>query len=361
MDSCEIENGNGDLVLKDEEILINVAQCETRVAVIEQGMLQHIFVERSHARGIVSNIYKGKVLRILPGLQSAFVDFGHSKAGFIHVSDLIDMRVNGDLEEGPSELPRIETLLKENQEILVQATKEPIGTKGARMTTSLSLASRYLVYLPGSTHIGISQKIEDESARDELRQMIESIPDAGTRDGFIARTAAEMAQANEILREAELLRQFWESINEKSRKLSAPAILYEDLPLHLKVMRDLISQNTQKIIVDSLEIYEKLKHFINDFIPQKAECLKLNEDETPLFDVYNIEDQIQNALQSKVPLKSGGYLVIEQTEAMATIDVNSGGFVGRKDLEETIYRINLEGTPNTGKRTSTRPGQVPNY
>jgi ribonuclease G len=342
MDSCETINVNGEAVLMDEEILINVAQRETRVAVIEQGLLQHIYVERSHARGIVGNIYKGKVLRILPGLQSAFVDFGHNKAGFIHVTDLIDMRVTADPGDNPAELPRIETLLRENQEILVQATKEPIGTKGARMTTNLSLASRYLVYLPGSTHIGISQKIEDEETRDELRRMIESIPHAGTRDGFIARTAAEMVQPHEILREAELLRRFWGSINQKNHDLNAPAILYEDLPLHLKVIRDLISQNTQEIVVDSPAIHEKLSHFINDFIPQKADCLKLREEEIPLFDIYNIEDQIQNAMESKVSLKSGGYLVVEQTEAMATIDVNSGGFVGRKDLEETIYRINLE-------------------
>jgi len=342
MDSCETISGNGDPVLMGEEILINVGPRETRVAVIEQGLLQHIFVERSHARGIVGNIYKGKVLRILPGLQSAFVDFGHNKAGFIHVTDLIDMRVNGDSDDDPPELPRIETLLRENQEILVQATKEPIGTKGARMTTSLSLASRYLVYLPGSTHIGISQKIEEESTRDELRRMIELIPDAGKKDGFIARTAAEMVQPHEISREGELLRKFWDSISQKSRTLKAPAILYEDLPLHLKVLRDAISQNTQEIVVDSPAIHGTLSDFISDFIPQKAACLKLREEDLPLFDRYNIEDQIQNALESKVPLKSGGYLVVEQTEAMATIDVNSGGFIGRKDLEETIYRINLE-------------------
>jgi ribonuclease G len=342
MDACETTRENGKAVLMDEEILINVAQRETRVAVLEQGLLQHIFVERSHARGIVSNIYKGKVLRILPGLQSAFVDFGHSKAGFIHVTDLIEMRVSADPDDDPPELPRIETLLKENQEILVQATKEPIGTKGARMTTNLSLASRYLVYLPGSTHIGVSQKIEEEKTRDELHRMIESIPEAGQKDGFIARTAAEMVQPHEILREAELLRNFWDSIKQKSRNQNAPVILYEDLPLHLKVLRDLISQNTQEIVVDSQAIYDKLAHFISDFIPHKAECLKLRDDEVPLFDTYNIEDQIQNALEAKVSLKSGGYLIIEQTEAMATIDVNSGGFIGRKDLEETIYRINLE-------------------
>lgn len=342
MDSGETTSGKGTPVRMEEEILINVAQRETRVAVIEQGLLQQIFVERSDSRGIVGNIYKGKVLRILPGLQSAFVDFGHSKAGFIHVTDLIDMRATSDSKEELPALPRIASLLRENQEILVQATKEPIGTKGARMTTSLSLASRYLVYLPGSTHIGISQKIEDEETRDKLRHMLESIPEAGQTDGFIARTAAEMVQPHEVLREAELLRKFWTSINQKSKNLNAPAILYEDLPLHLKVLRDLISQNTREIVVDSQAIYEKLSHFISDFIPQRAECLKLREQEVPLFDKYNIEDQIQNALETKVPLKSGGYLVVEQTEAMATIDVNSGGFIGRKDLEETIYRINLE-------------------
>ncbi len=342
MDTRKTINDERMTVQVDEEILVNVARCETRVAVVEQGLLQQIFVERSHARGIVGNIYKGKVLRVLPGLQSAFVDFGHTKAGFIHVTDLIDTRVTGDAEEGSPELPKIETLLRENQEVVVQATKEPIGTKGARMTRNLSLASRYLVYLPGSTHIGVSQKIEDEKTRDELRQMIESIPDAGIQDGFIARTAAEIAQPHEILREAEILRNFWCSIEEKSTERKAPAIIHEDLPLHLKVLRDLISQNTRRIVIDSSSIHEKLNHFIRDFIPQKADCLELIESKVPLFDRYNIEDQIQNALESKVQLKSGGYLVIEQTEAMATIDVNSGGFVGRKDLEETIYRINLE-------------------
>jgi ribonuclease G len=325
-----------------EEILISVAPHETRVAVVEQGLLQQIFVERSYARGIVGNIYKGKVLRILPGLQSAFVDIGQAKAGFIHVTDLIDMRVSGNEGDETRELPRIETLIREGQSIKVQVTKEPIGTKGARVTTNLSLASRYLVNMPGSTHIGISQKIEDETTRAELRSMIESVPGAGEKDGFIARTAAEMAKPSEILREAELLRHFWDVVGEKSESQDAPFLVHEDLPLHLKVMRDLINQNTNKIIVDSSAIFKKLSPFIKDFIPQKEDCLSLCEEAVPLFDIYNIEDQIQQALERKVPLKSGGYLVIEQTEAMATIDVNTGGFVGRKDLEETIYRINLE-------------------
>jgi ribonuclease G len=256
-----------------EEILINVAPRETRVAVVEQRLLQQIFVERSYSRGIVGNIYKSKVVRILPGLQSAFVDIGQAKAGFLHVTDLIDLRISADEGLQNRDLPRIETLIREGQSLLVQVTKEPIGTKGARVTTNLSLASRYLVYMPGSTHIGISQKIEDEAGREELRRMIELFADAGIKDGFIARTAAEMAQPAEICREAELLRQFWRSVSKKSKSITAPAIVFEDLPLHLKVVRDLIHHDTTSIIVDSAALFDQLSPFLQDFVPQKSDCL----------------------------------------------------------------------------------------
>lgn len=324
-----------------EEIIINVSSRETRVAVVEQGLLQELFIERFHAKGTLGNIYKGKVTRILPGMQSAFVDIGQTRSAFVHVTDLLEARGPGDdVEE--SHLPDIRELLHEGKELLVQVTKESIGTKGARLTTNISLASRFLVYMPGTLHVGISQRIEDDTERQRLKDILERLGTDAVEEGFIVRTASELADEEEIVKDAELLRARWQSICQESRSVTVPALIYDDLPLHLRVMRDIINSNTDRILVDNVSIYETLDRFLKDFIPDKAVCLEMLRGEASLFDAYNLEDQIESALDRNVPLKSGGYLVIDQTEAMTTVDVNTGAFVGKRELEETIYRTNLE-------------------
>ena len=325
-----------------EEIIISVSELETRVAVVEQGLLQEVFIERFHTRGTVGNIYKAKVARILPGMQSAFVEIGQARTAFMHITDLVDshelvMRERG---EAPNH-PPINEILHDGQEFLVQVTKEPISTKGARVSASISLASRFLVYMPETSHIGISQRIEDETERDRLKAVLAQIHDPAQGDGFIVRTASERAEADEILRDAELLRNRWQTIRVDG-KARAPALVYEDLPLHLRVMRDIINKDTARILVDNKDIYQILGKFLQDFIPEKSDCLEMASHSVPLFDAHNLEDQIESALMQKVPLKSGGYLIIDQTEAMTTVDVNTGAYVGRRDLEETIYRTNLE-------------------
>jgi ribonuclease G len=325
-----------------EEIIISVSELETRVAVVEQGLLQEIFIERFHTRGTVGNIYKAKVARILPGMQSAFVEIGQARTAFMHITDLVDshelvMRERG---EEPNH-PPITDILHDGQELLVQVTKEPISTKGARVSASISLASRFLVYMPETCHVGISQRIEDEVERARLKELLALVHKPEQGDGFIVRTASERAEAEEILRDAELLRHRWAAI-QADAKTAAPALIYEDLPLHLRVMRDIINKDTGRILVDNHDIYRLLEKFLKDFIPEKSDCLEMASVSVPLFDAHNLEDQIEAALMQKVPLKSGGYLVIDQTEAMTTVDVNTGAYVGRRDLEETIYRTNLE-------------------
>ncbi|MBQ76645.1 MAG: ribonuclease G [Gammaproteobacteria bacterium] len=322
-----------------EEIIINVSQHESRVAVVEQGLLQEIFIERFHTRGTVGNIYHGKVARILPGMQSAFVAIGHAKAAFMHITDLMDSHKVMAKGRGSNTYPPIQEVIHEGQELLVQVTKEPIGTKGARITRNISLASRYLVYLPDTNHVGISQRIEDEMERERLKELLERIQG---EDGFIVRTASEGVSEEEINKDARLLRTRWASIVEDGRTSKASSMVYEDLPMPLRAMRDIINQNTQRIMVDSADTYSVLQCFLKDFIPDKESCLELVANDVALFDDHNLEDQISLALDRKVPLISGGYLVIDQTEAMSTIDVNTGAFVGRKDLEDTIYRTNLE-------------------
>ena len=326
-----------------EEIVISVSRDETRVAVVAQTLLQEIFIERSHARGTLGNIYKGKVVRILPGMQSAFIDIGQARAAFVHISDLIDSHEAVREDRGPDfRYPAITDVLHEGEDVLVQVTKEPIGSKGARAGTGISLASRFLVYMPATAHVGISQRIEDEKERERLKRVLDMVHDPARADGFIVRTASERAREDEILKDAELLRARWQTIFEDAGKAATPSLVYEDLPLHLRVMRDIINRDTQRIVVDNEAIYSVVERFLGDFIPEKKDCLELVSQEVPLFDAHNLEDQIETALDRKVPLKSGGYLVIDQTEAMTTVDVNTGAFVGRRDLEETIYRTNLE-------------------
>ena len=321
-----------------EEIIINVTQHESRVAVVEQGLLQEIFIERSHTPGTVGNIYKGRVVRILPGMQSAFVDIGQERTAFIHISDLVDSHSRSPDDATPT----IAEVLHDGQELLVQVTKEPIGTKGARITTNLSLASRYLVYLPNTHHIGISQRIESDPERERLKDILLAIQSEESGDGFIVRTAAEDVDPEGIGRDAAALRGRWARVLAESGQVQAPSMLYEDLPLPLRIMRDIINGETRRIRVDRHATFKTLHQFIDDFIPDCAPRLELAANETPLFDEHNLEDQIDAALDRRVDLRSGGYLIIDQTEAMTTVDVNTGAFVGRRDLEETIYRTNLE-------------------
>ncbi len=326
-----------------EEVIISVSRHETRVAVVSQGLLQEIFIERFHTRGTLGNIYKGKVSRILPGMQSAFVDIGQPRAAFMHITDLVDVHDAVKEERGPDfRYPPITSVLHDGKEILVQVTKEPIGTKGARATTAISLASRFLVYMPSTSKIGVSQRIEDEAERERLRALVGSVCTSEQADGFVIRTASERASEEEILQDAALLRARWQLVQQDVAGARAPSRIYEDLPLPLRTMRDIINRNTQRILVDNRAVHGVIKRFLNDFIPEKVDLLELVTDEVPLFDAHHLEDQIETALDRKVPLKSGGYLIVDQTEAMTTVDVNTGAFVGRRDLEETIYRTNLE-------------------
>ncbi len=322
-----------------EEIFINVSANETRVGVVAQGLLQEVFIERCDAPSTVGNIYKGKVVRILPGMQSAFVDIGQEKAAFMHVTDLIDGHEVFERDPGEAQ-PAITELLHDGQELLVQVTKEPIGTKGARITSNLSMASRYLVYLPGSSHIGISQKIEDPEERNRLHQILDELKEG--EEGFIVRTATENAHHIDIVNDAGYLRAKWNAVTTQASTAKSPSVLHEDLPLPLRVMRDIITRDTATIRVDDPAIHRIMERFLKDYIPEKLPSLEAVVRSEVLFDLYQLDDQIEAALNRKVPLKSGGYLIVDQTEAMTTVDVNTGAFVGRKDLEETIYRTNLE-------------------
>jgi ribonuclease G len=352
-----------------EEILINVTPVETRVALVENGMLQEVYIERSSNRGIVGNIYKGRVVRVLPGMEAAFVDIGLERAAFIHVSDIVS---NSSPENQVAQQADIALLLREGQTLVVQVIKDPIGTKGARLTTQLSIASRYLVYMPGLSHIGISQRIEDELERERLKQLIigcqtqlaETLSTAKDADdtaslenvtaGFIARTAAEGAGEEEFQADVRFLARLWKKLQQRIKDNSAPSVIYQDLPLFTRAIRDLVKPQTEKIRIDSNESYLIVKEFAENFLIDVSDRLEYYPGERPVFDLYNVDDEIQKALGRKVQLKSGGYLIIDQTEAMTTIDVNTGGFVGHRNLEETIFKTNLEAARTIGRQLRLR-------
>jgi ribonuclease G len=322
-----------------EEILINVTPQETRVAVVENGVLQEVHIERTRSRGIVGNIYKGKVVRILPGMQAAFVDIGLERTAFLHAADVL---VENGTRTGVGEAPPINSLLHEGQEILVQVAKDPLGSKGARLSMYLALPARYLVYLPSSSRIGVSQRIEDDATREHLREIMRSMLGDEVSGGYILRTMAETATEDELKADIRYLSRVWTSIEESARTPVAPALVHEDLPLALRAMRDLISGQIEEVRIDSRETYQKAQEFVAEFIPEVSGRIQYYPGERPIFDLYSVEDEIQKALERKVPLKSGGYLIIDQTEAMTTIDVNTGAYVGRKNLEETLLKTNLE-------------------
>ena len=319
-----------------EEILINVTPQETRVAVIQQGVVQEVQIERASARGLVGNICMGRVVRVLPGMQSAFIDIGGSRAAFLHVADIWGFR-----QDGAAAKP-IERLLAEGQNLMVQVVKDPIGTKGARLSTQVSIAGRLLVYLPQDSHIGISQRIEDEEERVHLREKLQQLLPPGVTGGFIIRTMAEAASDRELLADVEYLRKLWKDIEDKARNAAPAALLYQDLNLSLRVLRDFANDETARILVDSRETFQKAQGFALEFTPAVAERLEHYAGERPLFDLHGVEDEIEKALARRVDLKSGGYLIFDQTEALTTVDVNTGGFVGGRSLDETIFKTNLE-------------------
>lgn len=331
----------------DAEILMNVTPTETRVAVVENGVLQEIFIERTNHVGIVGNIYKGKVVRVLPGMQAAFVEIGLDRTAFIHVGEL----------GGDASTP-INQILHEGQSIVVQVTKDPISTKGARLTSELSIPSRYLVYMPQTDHIGVSQRIEDEGERERLKALVNKcLQDEGFADqgaGYILRTAAEGVGEEEILADIRYLQRLWRKLEERIKECSAPVIIYSELPLSLRSLRDYVRPEVSKVLVDSRETFQRIEQFAQQYIPEIESLIEYYQGPRPVFELYSVEDEIQRALEQKVPLKSGGYLVIDQTEAMTTIDVNTGGFVGRKNLEETIFKTNLEAATAIGRQLRLR-------
>lgn len=318
-----------------EEILINVTPQETRVAVLYLGAVQELHLERTSQLGLVGNVYLGKVSRVLPGMQSAFIDIGLERAAFLHVGDIWQARG----EEGPQP---IERLLHEGQNVLVQVIKDPIGQKGARLSTQISLAGRFLVYLPQETRIGISQKIEDEAERELLRERLQSILPENEQGGFIIRTMANIAEDAELAADVEYLHTLWEAIQNRAASSEGPALLYRELDLAHRVLRDFASDETSRILVDSRETCNRLRAFAEDFTRNLADKISLYTAERPLFELYGVEDEIEKALGRRVDLKSGGYLIIDQTEALTTVDVNTGGFTSGRTFDETIFKTNLE-------------------
>jgi len=316
-----------------EEILINVTPRETRVAAVASGVVQELLVERSSGRGLVGNIYMGRVARVLPGMQSAFIDIGLERAAFLHVADIWENR---------EDAKPIEKVLAEGQPVLVQVVKDPIGSKGARLSTQVSLAGRLLVYLPHDSHIGISQRIEDEGGRAQLRERLKDLLPADEKGGFILRTLAEAASEDELRADLGYLRNLWSALRERSQGAKAPQILYQDLSLAQRVLRDMVSAGTGRVLVDSRENFQKLAAFAQGYMPQLVGRIEHYTGERPLFELYNVEDEIERALSRRVDLKSGGYLIIDQTEAMTTIDVNTGGYVGSRNFDDTIFKTNLE-------------------
>jgi ribonuclease G len=324
-----------------EEILINVTPRETRVALVENGVLQEVYIERARRRGLVGKVYRGKVCRVLPGMQAAFVDIGLERAAFLHASDVVSRTAEGDAEHNAAEVD-INQLLHEGQEISVQVIKDPLGTKGARLTTQITIPSRYLVFVPNIANVGISQKIESEQERVRLRDIIQLFMTDQDGGGYIARTAAEGASTDALRADMLFLSKLWQSVSETEAVAKPGSVIYDDLPLTVRVMRDMLGSQIERVRIDSRESYQRAQAFCNRFMPELETQVEYYPGDRPIFDIYGIEDEIQKALQRKVQLKSGGYLIIDQTEAMTTADVNTGGYVGNRNLEETIFKTNLE-------------------
>jgi ribonuclease G len=325
-----------------DAILVNSGPLETRVAVLVDNIVQDIHIERGPRRSIVGNIYRGKVVRVLPGMQAAFVDFGAGRTGLLPASDLAGTPGRRD--------SAIESRLHDGQEMVVQVARDPLGSKGARLTTDLSLSSRFLVYMPHSGQLAVSQRIEDSGERTRLLGLLrEALAAEGMaakgmagKGGYILRTAAEGVDLAGLQADLCFLQRLWGSVSRRSREAAGPRLLHEDLPLHLRVARDLAGPSLQRILLDDPAAFLALGTFCNEYVPELADRLQLHEAPGLLFDLHGVEEEIQRALARRVELDCGGYLVIEQTEAMTTVDVNSGSFVGRRNADETVFRTNLE-------------------
>ena len=347
-----------------QDILINWTPQETRVAVIEHGAVQDLYIERTLERGLVGNIYAGRVVRVLPGMQSAFIDIGLERAAFLHVADVQlaadQIRQNASAAGGGpvAPPPPIERLVFEGQTMTVQVIKDPIGTKGARLSTQISIAGRLLVFLPQDDHIGISQKIGSHELREQLRarvsQLVQLPEGSGPTGGFILRTNAEESSDAELADDITYLRKTWSAIRERSFKLPPGSLLHQDLSLVERVLRDLAHEATQSIRIDSKQQYDVLKAFGEAFTPTSASKLDLYKGERPIFDLFSIDEDIARALARRVDLKSGGYLIIDQTEALTTVDVNTGGYVGARNFDDTIFKTNLEATQAIARQLRLR-------
>ena len=334
-------------------LLINVVPWETRVALLEDTTLVELHIERSRERGIAGNIYKGKVVRVLPGMQAAFVDIGLEKAAFLHASDIPGeeelpptLAQEGEVEAAevvppaPTEIRPIEERLQKGQEILAQVAKEPMGTKGARVTSHISLPGRYLVCMPGTRHIGISRRIEDAAERDRLRAIVEA--ERPAEGGFIVRTACEGVTKREIHDDIRFLTRLWARVEKQAEASAAPALIHQDLDLALRVVRDVFTSEVERLTIDSPDDHARVLEFVKGLMPRLAPRVHLYEGVTPLFEQHGVETKIARALERRVWLKSGGYLIFDQTESLTTVDVNTGRYVGKKSQEETILRVNLE-------------------
>ena len=340
-----------------DEILINVTPRETRVAIVENGLLQEVHIERASRRGLVGNIYKGRVSRVLPGIQAAFIEVGLERTAFLHAADIVPGANTSALiveaEESRRQPEEIDRLVHEGQEVLVQVIKDPLGTKGARLTTQLSLPSRYVVYMPAMDNIGVSQKIEDEQERQRLRDVVADEVD-GDGGGYILRTAAEGASEYDLREDVSFLHKLWLQIQGRIAETPAGQRVYEAMPLELRILRDLPLVSIDRVRVDSRETYQRLCEFSEKFIAGLLERIEHYPGERPIFDLYSIDDEIQKALDSKVQLKSGGHLYIDQTESMTTIDVNTGAFIGHRNMEETLFKTNLEASQAIARQLRLR-------
>jgi len=335
-----------------EEILINVTPNEVRAALLENGVLQEVHIERAAQRGVISNIYKGRVIRVLPGMQAAFIEIGLQRTAFLHVSDIVK-RKNGD-DPAPEEA-NIGELVREGDELLVQVVKDPIGNKGARLTTFITLPSRHLVLIPDGDTVGISARIEDEDERERLRTVMEELlADQPLKCSVIVRTVAEGASTKALRADLKYLTKLWEVVQERCSKARVKTLVHEDLSLPLRVLRDFVTSDVEHILVDSEEDYTEMQEFSATFLPEVAPRLELYRRRRPIFDLHSIEEEISKALDRSIPLKSGGYVIFDQTEAMTTVDVNTGGYVGHRNLEETIYRTNLEAAVSIARQLRLR-------
>jgi len=342
------------------EILVNVAPRETRAAILESGVVQELHIERASRRGLVSNLYKGRVSRVLPGMQAAFVEIGLERTAFLHAADIAQSASTDTLvNSAPASLPPVEDirrLVTCGDDILVQVIKDPIGTKGARLTTFIALPSRYLVYMPRGEGVGVSARIEDEPERVRLKTLLTELAaaDPAGAGGYIVRTAAQGASPESLREDMTYLAKLWEHVRARVGEVTAGSVVHEDLPLSLRVLRDELARGVQRVLVDSPREYERMREFAAAFMPQGAPGIELYAGPRPIFDLNGVEEEIAKALDRKVPLKSGGHLVIDQTEAMTTIDVNTGAYVGHRNLEETIFRTNLEAAVSIARQLRLR-------